>query len=78
MGLCICVVRFEQILVEQLLNVFAMTVLSVFSSFHVNDLGKVLFVCALERILSIVSHFFNVSFEFVSRICLILSLLEFA
>ena len=59
MGLCICVGRFEPILVKQLLNVFAMAVLSVMiSSFHINDLGKVLFVCVLERILFIVSHFF--------------------
>ena len=49
MGLCDCVARFEPTLVKQLLNVFAMTVLSVvISSFHINDFGKVLFVCVLE------------------------------
>ena len=45
---------------------FAMTVLSVMiSSFHINDLGKVLFVCVLERISFSVPRFFNVSFGFV-------------
>ena len=46
MGLCICVARFEPILLKQLLNVFVMIVLSVMmSSLHINDLGKVLFFC---------------------------------
>ena len=58
MGLYICVARFGQILVKQLLNVFEMSVLSLMiSSLHVNDLGKVLFVCVLQRILLIGSHF---------------------
>ena len=60
MGLYICVARFGPILVKQLLNVFEMSVLSLMiSSLHVNDLGKVLFVCEknLERILLIESHF---------------------
>ena len=64
MGLCICVAIFRTILVKQLLNVLAMSVLSVMiSSLHVTDLGKALFVCVLERMLFIVSHVFNVSFE---------------
>ena len=50
-GLCICVAIFQPVLVKQLLNVFATTVLSVIiSSLHVNDLGKVLFVCVVEII----------------------------
>ena len=58
MGLYICVARFGPILVKQLLNVFEMSVLSLMiSSLHVNDLGKVSFVCVLERILLIGSHF---------------------
>ena len=59
MGSCICVARFGPILVKQLLNVFDMSVLPLMiSSLHVNDLGKVLFVCILERILLIGSHVF--------------------
>ena len=49
--------RFGPILVKQLLNVFVMSVLSLMiSSLYVNDLGKVLFVCVLGRILLIGSH----------------------
>ena len=59
MGLCICVARFGPILVKQLLNVFEMSVLFLMiSSLHENDLGKVLFVCVLERILLIGSNVF--------------------
>ena len=59
MGLCIYVARFELILVKQLLNVFSMTVLyDMISSLHINDLGKVLFVCVPKRILFIVFHVF--------------------
>ena len=51
--------RFRPILVKQLLNVFYMSVLPlIISSFHVNDLGKILFVSVLERILLIGSHVF--------------------
>ena len=60
-GLCIFVAIFQPVLVKQLLNVFAMTVLSVIiCSLHVNDLGK---VCIVEIILFIMSHIFNVNFE---------------
>ena len=51
--------RFGPILVKQLLNVFEMYVLFLMiSSLHENDLGKVLFVCVLERILLIGSNIF--------------------
>ena len=58
-GLCISVAKCGPIRVKQLLNVFDLSVLSLMIfSLHVNDLGKVLFVCVLERILLIGSHVF--------------------
>ena len=48
--------RFGPILVKHLLHVFVMSI--IISSLHVHDLGKVLFVCVLERILLIESHVF--------------------
>ena len=55
MGLCIVMARFGPILVKQLLNVFALSVVSVtIYSLHINDSGKDIFLCVLERILFMV------------------------
>ena len=54
MGLCIVMARFGPILVKQLLNVFALSVVSVTIYLHIDDSGKVLFVRVLERIVFVV------------------------